>query len=311
MKKFAALLLVLVMVLSFAACGGKTDPEETTLPEEITSAEEISSEPVSEDTSAEVTEEVTSDVGGVDASEVVTEISSAPAATTPATPATAPAAPAAPSSKAEIVALYNSAVNSAVDAKAGFNKARYVDGESFELSLALKPFRSLVEKFVGIGADNRYSETVTQGKWDSDPKRAYLRNSTISEADLTGATCTKDGGFYVVTLNIKDGNSHGGKSNNSTNAPVDKCGICVGTEDKGYYDHKTGEVIYSAIGGTYAGADISESYNSAKAVAKIDAATGKLVSLTVTYKIKVAIDIGIGSGIAAGNSHIEYTNVKY
>lgn len=305
MKKLAALLLVLVMVLSFAACGGKTEPEETTLPEEITSeeasSEEISSEPVSEDTSAEVTEEVTSNVGGVDASEVVTEASS--------TPAAAPVS--APSSKAEIVALYNSAVNSAVEAKAGFNKARYVDGESFELSLALKPFRSLVEKFVGIGADNRYSETVAQGKWDSDPKRAYLRNSTISEADLTGATCTKDGNFYVVTLNIKDGNSHGGKSNSSTNAPVDKCGICVGTEDKGYYDHKTGEVIYSAIGGTYAGADISESYNSAKAVAKIDAATGKIVSLTVTYKIRVAIDIGIGSGIAAGNSHIEYTNIKY
>ncbi len=297
MKKFAALFLVLVMVMSFAACGDKSEPETTAT--ESTSAEEVTAEPVSEEvTSAEaVSEEASSEA----ASEVASEAAS---------DATA-AAVVAPSTNAEIVALYNSAVNSAVDAKAGFNKARYVDNESFDLDLALKAFKSLVEQFVGIGADNRYTETVTQGKWDSDPKRAYLSKSTIAESDIKSATCTQDGNYYIVTLNIKDGNSHGGKSNKYTNAPVDKCGICVGKEDKNYFDHKTGEVIYAAIGGTYAGADISESYNKAKAVAKIDAATGKLVSLTVTYNISVAIDIGIGDGTATGVSHIEYTGIKY
>lgn len=300
MKKFAALLLVLVMVLSFAACGGKTEPE-TTAPAEEISAEDVTAEPVSEEnTSAEaVSEEASSEAVSEEASEAVSD------------PTVAAAPVVAPTNNAEIVALYNSAVNSAVNAKAGFNKARYVDNESFDLDLALKAFKSLVEQFVGIGADNRYTETVAQGKWDADPKKAFLRTSTIAESDITGATCTQEGNYYVVTLNIKDGSSHGGKTNKFTNAPVDKCGICVGKEDKGYYDHKTGEVIYAAIGGTYAGADISESYSNAKAVAKIDAATGKLVSLTVTYKISVAIDIGIGDGTATGISHIEYTNVKY
>lgn len=299
MKKFAALLLVLVMILSFAACGGKADPETTAATEE-----NISAEPVSEEASSEAVSENASEAASETASEAVSADASEPVSD--------PKAPvAAPANNAEIVALYNSAVNSAVDAKAGFNKARYVDNESFDLDLALKAFKSLVEKFVGIGAENRYTESVAQGQWDSDPKRAYLRKSTIGEADITGAACAQEGNFYVVTLNIKNGSSHGGKSNKFTNAPVDKCGICVGNEDKGYYDHKTGEVIYAAIGGTYAGADIQESYSNAKAVAKIDAATGKLVSLTVTYTISVAIDIGIGDGTATGNSHIEYTNVKY
>ncbi len=301
MKKLAAILLVLAMIMGFAACGGKTEPENTTVaPEETTApVEEIPSEPESVPSS-----EATSDVSAPDASAVdASELVSDPLQSTAA-------AVVAPTNNAEIVALYNNAVNSAFDAKAGFGKTRYVDNVNMDMSLALKAFKSLVEKFVGIGDENKYNETVSKGNWDSDAKKNYLRKSTITEADLTGASCKQDGNFFVVTLNIKGGSSKGSEDSKFTNAPVDKCGICVGKEDKGYYDHKTGEVIYDAIEGTYSAAKIDESYSNAKAVAKIDA-NGKLVSLTVTYDMAVAIDIGIGSGTASGTSHIVYKDFKY
>ena len=303
MKKLAAILLVLVMVMGFAACGGSTENNTTAAPEATSAADE--STPAVDESTPAVDESVPAVDGVVPASEPATA-----ADTSDASEASSAAAIAAPATKAEIIALYNSAVNSAFDAKAGFTKERYVDNDKMDMSATLKLFKSLVEKFVGIGDENKYSETVNKGQWDSDAKKNYLRKSTLADADVTGADCKQDGNFFVVTLNIKSGSSAGGKDKKFTNAPVDKCGICVGKEDKNYYDHKTGEVIYDAIEGTYASAKIDESYSNAKAVAKIDA-TGKLVSLTVTYDIAVAIDIGIGSGTATGTSHILYKNVKY
>ena len=303
MKKFLAILLTLAMVLAFAACGATTDEETTTAPEETEVTEEIVTE--------EATEEITEG-----ASEEATEATSEDATEAESAEETAEAeseteAAKAPETKAEILAAYNKAINDAYAAKAGFSKERYTDNENMNMSLALKAFKSLVEQFVGIGEDNKYNEEVTKGQWDEDTRREYLRKSTLTESDLTGATCKEDGKYYVITLNVKPGTSKGSEDEKYTKAPIDKCGICVGNEDKGYYDHKTGEVIYDAIGGTYAGAKIDESYSNAKAVAKIDKTTGKLVALTVTYDISVAIDIGIGSGTATGTAHILYKNFTY
>ena len=180
-----------------------------------------------------------------------------------------------------------------------------------DAGVALKAFKSLVYKFIGIGAENQYSETVTKGKWDTDTRRYYLRKSTLTASDITGATCTLANGKYTITLNIKGGNSVGSADKKFTNAPLDKCGICVGNEDKGYYDHKTAEVIYDAIEGTYAGAKVEESYNNAKVVAVIDGATGHLEKLSVDFDIKVFIDISIGKGTATGSSHVRYSDFKY
>ena len=310
MKKLLAVVLTLAMVLAFAACGAKTEEESTTAPEET--SEDIieeTSEDVSEDASEAVSEDA-SEAVSEDASEAASEDASE-AASEDASEGESTEVAKAPETKAEILAAYNNAINGAYAAKAGFSKERYTDNENMDMSLALKAFKSLVEQFVGIGEDNKYSETVTKGQWDEDTRREYLRKSTLTESDLTGATCKEDGKYYVITLNVKPGTSKGSEDEKYTKAPIDKCGICVGNEDKGYYDHKTGEVIYDAIGGTYAGAKIDESYSNAKAVAKIDKTTGKLVALTVTYDISVAIDIGIGSGTATGTAHILYKNFTY
>ncbi len=308
MKKFAAIIITLAMLLALASCGTKTETETTTAEEtteEITEATETSAETtvaadeVKEDSTAP--EESTSEAV-TDKKDDETKSSEKEESTTKL---------AAPSTKAEIIAVYNDAVNNAYNKKAGFKKNRYTDNAQFDMSLALKAFKSLVEKFVGIGDENKYSETVTKGKWDEDTKRYYLRKSTLTENEVESATVKEDGKYYIVTLNIVEGNSIGNKDTQTTSAPLDRCGICVGNEDKNYYDHKTAEVIYDAIAGTYEGASIKESYSNAKAVAKINAETGELVSLTVTFDITVGIDISIGSGTASGTTHVQYSDFKY
>ncbi len=303
MKKIIAILLSLSILFALAACGSKDAQESTTLEDTSVTdlTEEISDETDLTDTT-EITETNVTEITEITTDETETTQGEAEESTEPAK---------APETTAEIIKAYNDAVNSAFKAKAGFSKERNTDNEKYDMGAALKVFKSLVEKFIGIGPDNRYSEEVKKGQWEDDAKKHYLRQSTISAGDITAATVKTEGKNYIVTLSIKDGNSHGSKDSKYTNAPVDKCGICVGNEDKGYYDHKTGEVIYDAVGGTYAGADIKESYSNAKAVAKIDIETGKLVALTVEYDISVAIDIGIGKGTATGTTHIIYKDFKY
>ncbi len=310
MKKIIALLLALALVMGFAACGKDDTSAETTTAAE-TEAIIDETDAVIDETDAEIPDESSNfnepvSVDATDSSEAASENAETTVAET-----TLPAITAAPTSTADIVALYNNAVNSAYNAKAGFSKERSTDNEKLDASAVLSAFKSLVYQFMGVGAENKYTETVTKGKWESDAKKHYLRKSTLTAADVTGATCTPKGNQYTVVLNVKGGNSKGSESEKFTNAPIDKCGICVGKEDKGYYDHKTGEVIYDAIAGTYAGATIEESYKNAKIVAVIDGATGNLVSLKVEYDIAVAIDIGIGSGDATATTHIIYKDFKY
>ena len=303
MKKIIALIMALALVLSLSACGGsKTDNEDTTAESVTAESESVTDEITEESTEPGTTEPEKTTAEAVSESETQTEESKTEEESEIAAP---------PASKAEIIALYNKSVNDAYGKKAGFSKERYTDNESFDMSVALRAFKSLVEKFVGIGEENKYTEKVTKGQWDSDAKRHYLRKSTLTEADVTNATCTESDGAYIVTLNVKGGNSEGSKDSKFTNAPIDKSGICVGNEDKGYYDHKTGEVIYDAVAGTYAGANIKEKYDNAKVVARINPATGELISLTVTFDITVNIDIGIGSGSASGTTHIIYKDFKF
>lgn len=220
-------------------------------------------------------------------------------------------APSAPKTSVEVLNYYNTAVNKAVSAKVGFNKTRTTDNEKMEGSVALQAMKSLVYKFMGIGAENAYSEKVEKGKWGDV---AFLYNSKLTASDVTSATCTPSGSNYVITLKLKSGSSAAGKSNPTTpaNSALDKCGICVGTEDKGYFDHKTASVIYDAIAGTYAGAEIKESYSNATVKATIDSKTGNLISLVVEWNQAVTLSKLAGmSATASGISHVTFKDFKY
>ncbi len=292
MKKILALMLAFAMLFSFAACGGNEEPETTTAPVEESTEAPVTDAPVANNPSP-------ADPSAVE-----------PSAVDPSAPA-GNAITAVPATSAEIVALYNKAINDAYAAKVGFNKVRYTDNEALNAGFLINTFGDLVYSFMGIGAENKYTMDVTKGQWESDVPHHYLRKSTLTQADLTkDATCTEANGQYTIVLNVKNGTSKASKSESWTKAPIDKCGICVGDADKSYFDHKTAPVIYSAIGQVVKGAVISESYNNAVVKAVIDGATGHLVSLTVEFDISVVIDV-VGGGNATGSTHVFYKNFVY
>lgn len=216
-----------------------------------------------------------------------------------------------PKDGVETLNYYNSVIDKAVKAKVGYDKERMTDNEKMDGSVALQAMKSLVYKFMGIGAENKYSEKVEKGKWGDV---AFITSSKLTASDVTSATCKVSGDNYVITLTLKDGKSSAGKSNPTT-APttaLDKTGICVGSEDKGYFDHKTASVIYDAIAGTYAGAEINEKYSKATVVATVNAKTGNLVSLVVEWNQEVTLSKLAGmSATASGVSHVTYKNFKY
>lgn len=305
MKKILALLLAVAMLLSFAACGEK-DPDPVTDESTTLADETVDANATEADTQVDATEAVSGETepASVETStgEAVSEEDSSVAEET--------TAPVMPVSKDEIISYYNTAVNKAVAAKVGFNKVRYVDNEELNAGFLLKTFGDLLYKFMGIGAENKYTMDVTKGQWESDLPHQYLRKSTLSAADVTNATCTANGNQYTIVMDVKSGSSKASKDSKVNNSPIDKCGICVGDADKSYYDHKTAIVIYDAIDDVLGGATISESYNNAKVKAVVDATTGNLVSLTVEYDINVVIDAA-GGGNATGSSHTIYKNFKY
>lgn len=305
LRTIIALTSVICILLALVSCGNKAEPsidETTTLTAEPESsaAEEIQTEEesIAEEESSEEALPEESTAAEEESKEEKTEKKAA--------------IEKAPNEKGDVIKLYNETINNAFDKKVGFYKERICDNENLDAGIAFKTFKSLVYKFMGIGADNKYTETVTKGQWDSDAKRHYLRKSTLAAGDVSSADCVKSGDNYVITIKVNPGSSVGSASNRTASTPIDKCGICVGNEDKGYYDHKTGPVIYDAIDEAFSGATVNESYSNAVIKATVNGETGNLVKLTVEYDIQTTIDTGsIGKATATGTSHIYYTNFVY
>ncbi|MCR5484229.1 MAG: hypothetical protein K6F09_01425 [Clostridiales bacterium] len=298
--KIFALALSVLMVLSFAACGG--DKDDTT---DVT-------EPAADTTSADVmTEETGNDETSAPADVTEPEETTAEATTeTTTAEETTQAAQKAPSGKAEIIKFYNDATAKAVEKKAAFSKTRETGSETYDAGLALKAFKNIVYKFMGIGSENKYTKDVVKG---DESYEKYFKASTLSESDVTSATCDVSGKNYVITLSVKDGSSSviDGQSV-SLNAPLDKSGISSGTEDKDYYDHKTAQCVYDAINEIAGNATIKEAYSSAVVKATVDSETGEIKDITVTFDIDFEMSQIYGSGgTASGTTTVKFTNFNY
>ena len=221
------------------------------------------------------------------------------------------AAPVKPEDGVHTLKYYNAVIDKAVNGKVGYQKTRLTDNENMDGSAALQAMKDLVYKFMGIGAANVYTENVEKGKWGDV---AFLVNSKLEASDVTEATCVEDGSNYVITINLKSGVSNATQSSNkiAPTSALDKCGICVGAEDKGYFDHKTASVIYDAIDDIYPTAEIKETYTNAKVIATVDAKTGNLIKLVVEWNESVSLSKLLGmSATASGVCHVTYTNFKY
>lgn len=217
-----------------------------------------------------------------------------------------------PSGTAAILNYYNAATKAAFDGRVGFKKHRETGNEKIESNAIVKQFKKVIYGFIGIGEENAYNETVTKGQWSTEPNKYYLRASTLGTGDVSGASCKQNGANYVITINIKNGNSYATKGTATCNAPLDKSGICVGDKDKHYYDHKRASVIYDAIDEVFGNAKVTEKYSGAVLTATVDAATGRLVNINIKFDIYVNVNLGAaGKPTATGTTTVTYSDFKY
>ena len=325
MKKILALVLVLALAVGcvalFTSCGDDKAPETTApVSEVVTDAPETTaSAPQSTDA---VSDTVTETAG---ATEVATETTTAAtteatttmttAATTKATTTTAPAETtkaSAPTTKKEIVKTYNDSVNGAISAKAGYSKTRVTTVNQLEggAILKIKVAADAVKDFLGEG-----TKTYTNNKGKSE----YMSKSSLSESDVTSATCTEKNGKYTITMTLKDGSNSAAEGAMSDNSPLNRSGLYVGNSDKSAYDYKTTENIYKALNGLDEASVKSGTgkTSNAKVTAVIDAETGKLEKLDVSFNFSVVLNdvkyliAKISTATGSATTTVKFDNFKY
>lgn len=320
MKKFLALLMAAAMLFSFAACGDDKKEDETTT--ETTTAESVaagSEEESSDETTAEGKEEEVTEV----VTEVVTDKSGETvtdkkgnAVTEKVTKKktekntkkteektskkqTTPVKTEDPSkwSTAKVLEYYQSATAKVVSSKPGYTKTRSSTLNGYKAGAILTASKSLVLKFLGVGDENKFEAKVVKGTNTTDTKCGdFLKKSTLTTSDVNSAKAVKSGSNYVITISIKNGSSSiSGGSNAKNNSPLDKCGICVGETDRSGYDHKTSIICYNALKDIASGMVMSEKTSNCKAVATVNAATGEISKLVVSWDASAEISKVYGS----------------
>ncbi len=237
-------------------------------------------EPVADDaTDAPAADEPAADEPAAD------DATDAPAADKPA----ADAGSKVPSTPAEITAYYNDAINKVVNSKAGFNKNRTTTMQNLEGGALLKIqlVVDMVNDFLGVGSKDWNN---TKGKQEN------LSKASLTAADVKTATCTESNGVYTITMTLKDGESSANASSNKDSSPLGKSGLYAGKGDKIAFDYKNSENFHTAINNVEncSVESASQTVKNAKIVATVDAKTGNLTSLNVTW-----------------NWHVDLTNVKY
>ncbi len=182
----------------------------------------------------------------------------------------------APSSKADIATYYNNALNKVISSKAGYTKARTTNLGKLEGAEAIMKFQAAadaVNSFLGVGTTN-----FTNKKGEAK----YLSKASLTEKDISSATCTGTD-VYTITINLVNGNS--AMPGNTDTSPLKRSGLYVGTGDKSEYDYKNAENIYSGLNnsGDASVQAVRETTKNAKIVATVDAKTGNMKTLKVTF----------------------------
>lgn len=307
MKKILAVILALALTIGCAvaltSCGSKPEPAEEstaleTIPETETPEESTISAPA-EETSADA------EVPSEDASEAETAEETTVEETTEA-------AKAAPSSTEDILKVYNDAVNSAVEGKAGYSKNRVTTISSLEGGALMKldVVKEAVNSFLGVG---------TQNYTNSKGKAEFLTKATLAAGDVKSAECAEKDGKYTITITVKDGNSSANGGGKSDNSPLPKTGIFTGVGDNGAYDYKNAGNIYDCLNATD-GASVESvklTASAGKITAVVDAASGKLESLKVSFDFSVSMTnvkytiAKVSAATGKATSVVTYSDFKY
>lgn len=351
--KIIAGLTAIVMLFSFAACGKEDEPATTTQKADDAVVTELvtneDGEAVTDENGEVVTEavEVETEENGEPASENDKTTKKTENKTTKKTEnkttkkETTTKKDSKPSTTAEILEYYKDALAKVNTSKAGYTKTRFTK----EIDSELPAFGAKkIRKFMGLGDGNKYSVTVNKGtegmkdktawnefKEDKEKptgRRYFISEPTLTASDIKSANCVESGDNYVITINIKDGNSKV-VDNVVKNewSPIDRAGICAGDRDMDIFDHKTAPMCMRALAYNFERplakddkgkqipngdvVSVDEKSTNCKAVATINAKTGNLVSLKITFDLDYKIVRNGNNYSAKGETTIECKTFKW
>lgn len=291
---------------SAVSVGASADPSVDPSTDEPQTDEPSVDEPVAEDPSA--TDEPSTDEPSVNEPTAAPSSSSSTPTAKPNPSATASKIP---SSKADIAAYYNAAVNKAVNQKAGFSKKRVTSLSNLDGGALLKMdiVVNEVNKFLGVGT-TEYKNT--KGKVGEIGKASLAAN------DLTAATCKQSGDNYVINLTLKNGSSKADGSGASDTNAINRTGLYCGSGDKIAFDYKSASNIHTGINNIDNGSveAVSETNSNIKITATVNAKTGNLVSLNISYdwhvdmtKVKYIVTIKTAAGDA--KTSVAFSNFAF
>ncbi len=325
MKKTSLIILAAVLVFVLAACSKsasdsvkKDEPKESATQTTAQLDEEKTAEttqPLTEAQKEQKTEKKT-EKKTEEKSENKTEKSTEAEKTTKPT-TTRPSTTKPPKKKtaAEIAELYNSAVNKAVSATAGFKKV--IDNSDIDAVLPsiLDKYKNDIFGFMRVGTSE---ENQSKGQ---KIERGGLRTASLTAADIKSFDYSEKDGKIILKISLKDGTTNSGSV---AKAPVDKTGIFTGNKDWKEIDHKTADNYKYAIDNVKLGSikvasvgSVTEKTKNAVVTAVINTSTKKPESITVSFDSTAhlsnlkAMNISLGNLDAGISSKIEYKDFKW
>ena len=323
MKKTSVIILTAVLVFVMAACSKsasdsvkKDEPKESVTQttaqleeEKTTETTQLTEAQKEQEKKTEKITEAKTEKSGEKTTEEA-EKTTKPTTTRPST-----TKPPKKKTAAEIAELYNSAVNKAVSATAGFKKV--IDNSDIDAVLPsiLDKYKNDIFGFMRVGTSE---ENQSKGQ---KTERGGLRSASLTAADIKSFDYSEKDGKIILKISLKDGTTNSGST---AKAPVDKTGIFTGNKDWKEIDHKTADNYKYAIDNVKLGSikvasvgSVTEKTKNAVVTAVINTSTKKPESITVSFDSTAhlsnlkAMNISLGNLDAGISSKIEYKDFKW
>ncbi len=296
-KKILAILLALSFVFAFAACGGKTEDETTTVPADTTAAIEEDTTAAIEDTTAAI-EDTTAAIEDTTAAVEDTTV-----ADETTTAETTEAANAIPQGTEEIVAYYNTAINNAKSKSKSIHSnymKHAVAGEITGIPKALDSIgQSLIKDNMG---EDESKKNVT---WSTaEDKNAFfpVENETyaskLTAADVKSATIKENNGKYIITITTKDDPRSESYKHGSGHAPKAFNAVLPGIIDA---------YIPGVVKSMFSVGTVATAYPASTVKVTVDAATGNVLSANYMLYWTLYIPLGDTDVVLPFSTENDYT----
>lgn len=216
-----------------------------------------------------------------------------------------------PVSVAEIIRFYNDATQKVNSQRPSMRKymnttVEYIDGIEPLESIPVPGVNPRKEIGLRLG-EGEVNKNIPRGSTDG-----ALMLSTLTQDDVTGAVCTQSGSVYTVTLSVEDAEN----PEHNRNTPISRFTNDFVPGSKAKHDIENLTVMGIKINATVASVTLNT--KNVKIVAKIDAYTGRPVSVSHTFGFNVLMKDVKGSALGikkempeikgAGHTQVDFSS---